>query len=64
VCYILQASDFISTCGTSRSGITSDLSTDKKNLPFKVLDKFRGQVIAVPLHDMKAYEEVEVQINK
>jgi hypothetical protein len=62
VCYILQASDFISIRGNSRSGITSDLSTDKKKLPFK--DKFRGQVIAVPLHDMKAYDEVEVQINK
>lgn len=36
----------------------------KKSLPFKVLDKFRGHVIAVPPHDMKVYEEVGVQIHK
>jgi len=37
---------------------------EKKSLPFKVLDKFRGPVIAVPPHDMKVYDEVEIQIHK
>lgn len=49
-------------CPTKKKNLFE--SQKKKSLPFKVLDKFRGQVLAVPPHDMKAYDEVEVQIHK
>lgn len=69
--YRLQAGDFKRACGTSRYGITCDLCIEKlislnqKNcLSFKVLDKSRGQVKVVPEHDMKAYEEIKVQLHK